>query len=78
MIVCRLKRLLTKKGITRYEVQKHSGITYAVLSKMYRGESISYNASVLDRLCLVLKCQPGDLLEWKPPVRFPRERKKGS
>jgi len=74
MIVCRLKRLLAKKGMTRYKLQQLSGITYAVLSKMYRGKSISYSASVLS----VLDCQPGDLLQWKSPVRFPREIKKRS
>jgi DNA-binding Xre family transcriptional regulator len=51
MIRCRLKRLLAKKGMTRYELQKLSGITYATLSSMYHDKSKSYDSFVLDRLC---------------------------
>jgi putative transcriptional regulator len=71
MIICRLNLLLEKKEMSRYELQKLSGVSYPTLSQMFHGESSSYNVSVLDRLCKVLECQPGDLLKWKP-ARFPR------
>lgn len=72
MIICKLKQILQMKGITRYRLQQLSGVSHLTLSKMYSSRNEYYSASVLDRLCKVLKCQPGDLLEWKPPVRFLR------
>jgi DNA-binding Xre family transcriptional regulator len=76
MIVCRLKSILAKKGLTRYQLQKLSGISYHSLDEMYHSRNHYYSASVLDRLCKVLQRQPGDLLKWKPPVRFPRSKRK--
>lgn len=71
MIVCTLKEALKKQGWTRYRLQKESGITYPTLHALYHGKSKGYSADVLNRLCYALKCEPGNLLKWKPD-RFSR------
>ncbi len=74
MIVCTLKQVLKRKGWSRYRLQKESGITYPTLHALYHGRSKLYSAGVLDKLCRALRCQVGDLLEWRPD-RFPRLKK---
>ena len=75
MIVVKLKEVLKRKGWTRYELQKRSGITYPTLHALFHSRSKGYRADVLNRLCSTLHCKPGDLLGWRPD-RFPRFKKK--
>jgi putative transcriptional regulator len=77
MIVCTLKRVLEKKGWTRYRLQKATGIAYPTLHALYHNRTYRYSAPVLDKLCRTLECQPGDLVKWNSnPYRFPREKNK--
>ncbi len=73
MIVCTLKQVLRRKGWSRYKLQQKSEITYPTLHSLYHGKAKGYSADVLNRLCAILHCKPGDLLKWKPD-RFPRLR----
>ena len=72
MITCTLKAVLKKKRLTRYALSKKTGISYPALHALFRDETLSYDRRVLDLLCLTLKCKVGDLLQSKPPYRFPR------
>ena len=74
MIICTLKQVLSRKGWTRYRLEKESGITFPTLYAMFYGKSKGYSSDVLNRLCATLHCKPGDLLRWEPD-RFPRSRK---
>jgi putative transcriptional regulator len=76
MIVCQLKAILKRKGWTRYQLQKKSGITYPTLHALYHDRTKLYSAEVLEKLCRSLRCEPGDLLKWVPQ-RFPRLKKYG-
>jgi putative transcriptional regulator len=77
MIVCKLKKVLKRKGWTRYKLQKKSGITYPTLQALFYGRNQGYSVDVLNKLCSTLHCELGDLLEWRPDrPRFPRLRKK--
>jgi DNA-binding Xre family transcriptional regulator len=71
MIVCTLKRVLARKGWSRYKLQQKSGITYPTLHALYHNKSKAYSADVLNKLCYALRCKPEDLLKWVPD-RFPR------
>jgi len=75
MIICKLEKVLKRKGWSRYELQKRSGITYPTLHALFHGLSKGYSAKVLNRLCSTLHCELGDLLEWRPD-RFPRAKRK--
>jgi putative transcriptional regulator len=75
MIVCKLKDMLKRKGWTRYKLQKESRITYPTLHALFHGRSKGYSADVLNKLCYALRCEPGDLLVWRPD-RFPRARRR--
>jgi DNA-binding Xre family transcriptional regulator len=62
MITCMLKRVLERKGWSRYRLQKETGISFPTLHALYHSRSRGYSSDVLDRLCRALRCQPGDLL----------------
>jgi DNA-binding Xre family transcriptional regulator len=71
MVVCRLRKILRKKGLTRSWLQQKTGISYPTLHSLYHDRNKKYDRVILNRLCYALKCNPGDLLQWKPD-RFPR------
>ena len=62
MIKFRLTEMLEERGQTVYWLWKQTGIRYATVWQMGKGEIVRLNLDVLDRICDVLECQPGDLL----------------
>ena len=46
------------------ELAKKVGITNVNLSKLKTGKVVAIRFSTLNEICRVLKCQPGDILEY--------------
>ncbi len=59
----KLFELLKKKGITSYRIRKENIISQAALTKMKNGEG-NIDTRTLERLCAILECQPGDIMEY--------------
>lgn len=59
----KLFALLKEKGITSYKIRKENIISQAALTKMKNGEG-NIDTRTLERLCAVLGCQPGDIMEY--------------
>lgn len=59
----KLFSLLKEKGYTSYRIRKENIISQAALTKMKNGEG-NIDTRTLERLCSVLKCQPGDIMEY--------------
>ena len=55
---------LSNKGYTTNVIRKNKWISDATMTKIRRGENI--NTTTLNILCVLLKCQPGDILEVVP------------
>lgn len=55
---------LSNKGYTTNIIRKNKWISEATMTKLRRGENI--NTTTLNTLCVLLKCQPGDILEVVP------------
>ncbi|WGU92069.1 helix-turn-helix transcriptional regulator [Paenibacillus dendritiformis] len=74
MIKFNLDRVLEQRGMTMYQLGKVTGIRPNTISQwvnneQYRGEGKdvkSISVDVLDRICKVLKCTVGDLIEYVP------------
>lgn len=62
MIILQLGEMLEERGQTVYWLWKQTGIRYATVWQMSKGDIARLNLDVLDRICEVLECQPGDLL----------------
>jgi putative transcriptional regulator len=57
-----LNDLLAARGQTLYWLAQQTGIRYATIWKLSRGEVGRLGIDALDRICAALECQPGDLL----------------
>ena len=63
MINVRLTELLEERGQSLYWLSKQTGIRYSTVHDLSRGEWRSIKRSVIEALCEVLECEPGELIE---------------
>ena len=64
----RLFELLKERGYTTYKIRQEKLIGQATLTAIKNGTG-GLDAKTIARLCEVLDCQPGDLMEYvKEPV----------
>ena len=65
MIIVNLDIMMAKRKISSYELAEKVGITPANLSilKTNKGKAIRF--STLEKLCEILKCKPGDILDYE-------------
>ena len=65
MIVVNLDVMLATRKMSLTELSEKVGITQANLSILKNGRAKAVRFETLDRICRVLDCQPGDILEWR-------------
>lgn len=54
---------MKKRGVTKYSLIYHYGISSNTLRRMSHGESIT--TSTVNELCLILHCEPQDILSFE-------------
>ncbi len=59
-----IDRILVERQMSVTELSEKVGITMANISVVKNGKAKAVRFSTLERLCKVLDCQPGDLLEY--------------
>lgn len=64
-IILRLDRVMADRKISLNELAELVGISNVNLSNLKTGKVKAVRFSTLDSICRVLKCQPGDILEYK-------------
>lgn len=65
-IVINLDVMMAKRKISSNELAEKIGITAANLSVLKTGKAKAIRFSTLEKICEVLECQPGDILEFDP------------
>lgn len=55
---------LKEKGYTTYRIRQDNLIGQSSLARLKNNEPIKFE--VLNTVCALLECQPGDVLEYKP------------
>lgn len=65
MIVINLDIMMAKRKISSGELAERVGITQANLSILKTTRRGAIRFSTLEKLCEVLECQPGDILEYR-------------
>lgn len=65
-IVVTLDVMLARRKMKSKELAAAIGITEANLSKLKTGNIRGVKLETLNRICEVLDCKPGDLLDHKP------------
>ena len=61
-----LAELLTEKKISRTKLAQRAEMQAAQLNRYYKNQVTRLDTDVLARLCTVLECEIGDLLEFVP------------
>ena len=77
MIKSHLKEVLAQRGMSQLQLVKLTGIRQPTISalcvdrKDYQLKHIP--VKLMDNICRVLDCQPGDLFEYIPDEKTPQE-----
>lgn len=64
-IVVNIDVMLAKRKMSVTELSERVGITMANISILKNGKAKAVKISTLAKLCEVLDCQPGDILEYR-------------
>ncbi|MCL2696968.1 MAG: helix-turn-helix transcriptional regulator [Oscillospiraceae bacterium] len=64
-IILRLDRVMADRKISLNDLAGKVGIANVNLSNIKTGKVSAIRFSTLDKICEVLECQPGDILEYK-------------
>ena len=64
-IILRLDRVMADRKMSLKELSERVGVANVNLSKLKTGKVSAIRFSTLDAICEVLKCQPGDILEYQ-------------
>jgi putative transcriptional regulator len=64
-IIINLDVMMAKRKIKLNELSELVGITSSNLSILKNGKVKAIKLSTLDAVCSALKCQPGEILEYK-------------
>lgn len=59
----KLLKLMEEKGVTSYTIKKDNIIGQATFKKIKEGGDI--DTRTIDKLCKLLNCQPGEILEYQ-------------
>jgi putative transcriptional regulator len=65
-IIVNLDIMLARRKMRSRELAAIVGITEANLSILKSGKVRGVRFETLEKICLALNCQPGDLLEYRP------------
>lgn len=59
----KLITILKERGITTYKIRKENLISQATYQKLRTGDGI-IDTRTIEKLCKLLDCQPGDIMEY--------------
>lgn len=65
-IIINIDVMLAKRKMSVTELSEKMDITMANVSILKNGKAKAIKLETLNKLCTILDCQPGDLLEFKP------------
>ncbi|HYL99629.1 MAG TPA: helix-turn-helix domain-containing protein [Blastocatellia bacterium] len=76
MIETRLDAILAERRKSLYWLQQQTGLAYTTLFKIRHGQANSITFKIMNDICRVLDCQPGDLFVYAKNglLRKPKER----
>ena len=64
-VIVNLDVMLAKRKMSLTELSEKVEITMSNLSILKKGKAKAIRFSTLNKICFVLECQPGDILEFK-------------
>ena len=73
MIKFRVKVMLAMREMTQKQLAERTGVRPPTISALCTGSAKHIPVDVLDKICTVLKCQPGDIIEHIAGEKAPDE-----
>ena len=67
-IIVNVDVMLAKRKMSSTELAEKIGLSPVNLSILKTGKAKGVRFTTLDAICKALDCQPGDLLEYRPPT----------
>ncbi len=64
MIKCNLSKLMGIHRMTIQDIHEKTGLNRNTISNLYHEKVSRVDYETLEKLCIALNCQPGDLLEY--------------
>lgn len=64
-IETQIDRILEERKRSFYWLAKTTGISHTTLWRLKKGKALGINFITLEKICLALECQPGDILKLK-------------
>ena len=65
MIIINIDVMLAKQKMSVTELSERVGITMANISILKNGKAKAIKIDTLNKICMALQCQPGDILEFR-------------
>lgn len=62
-IEIKLKEIMDTQGISRYALARAVDTRFEVIDKWYHGHVEKIDSDILARICFVLDCKPGDIIQ---------------
>ncbi|MGH9823666.1 MAG: helix-turn-helix domain-containing protein [Blastocatellia bacterium] len=72
MLKVQLDEWLQKRGKTLYWLAKEVGVHYNTLWRIHQGKAEGIRFQLLEEICRVLDCKPGDLLVLPEATDLPK------
>ncbi len=76
-IVMRLDRVMAERKITSTELAARIGTSTVNLSNIKNGKIKGMRFSTLEAMCQVLKCKPGDIIDYITPEEAAEQQERG-
>ena len=64
MVKLTIDKYLDSHEITRYELAKRTDIKFQTIDRYYKNRVVRYDAYILDRICVALRCDICDIIEY--------------
>ena len=69
-IIVNLDVMMARRKMSLNELSEKVGLTLSNLSILKTGKAKAVRFSTLEKICEVLECQPGDLLEYRKIIEY--------
>ena len=63
MLIVKIDAVLAKQNKTVYWLSKQTGISQFSMGKIVKGKTTSIKFDLLEKICLALNCDAGDILK---------------
>ena len=69
-ITFKIDQVLKRRDQSLYWLARTTGISYTTLWRLTKERAAGVNLATLEKMCVALECQPGDLMDFEPQKKI--------